>query len=117
MRDYLRSHPERAGLYGTLKRDLAVRHRNDNVSYMRGKDTFVKVSSRGSHGSRSLRDYSRSRARSLLNAPTAPTSPPAHVVERARPGRGVAFVGVDDEHSLPNFNASAGWCRAAPRSV
>ena len=43
MRDYLRSHPERAGQYGALKRDLAVRHRNDNVSYMRGKDTFVKA--------------------------------------------------------------------------
>lgn len=43
MRDYLRSHPERAGQYGAVKRDLAVRHRNDNVSYMRGKDTFVKA--------------------------------------------------------------------------
>ena len=43
MRDYLRSHPERAGQYGALKRNLAVGHRDDNVSYTRGKDTFVKA--------------------------------------------------------------------------
>jgi GrpB-like predicted nucleotidyltransferase (UPF0157 family) len=43
LRDYLRSHPERAGQYGALKRDLAGRYRYDSVSYMRGKDTFVKL--------------------------------------------------------------------------
>jgi GrpB-like predicted nucleotidyltransferase (UPF0157 family) len=41
--DYLRSHPERAAQYGALKRDLAERHRHDNISYMRGKDAFVKA--------------------------------------------------------------------------
>lgn len=43
LRDYLRSHPERARQYAALKQDLAARHRHDNVSYMRGKDTFVKA--------------------------------------------------------------------------
>jgi GrpB-like predicted nucleotidyltransferase (UPF0157 family) len=43
MRDYLRAHPERARQYGALKRVLAARHRHDNVGYMRGKDTLVKV--------------------------------------------------------------------------
>ena len=43
LRDYLRSHPERAGQYGALKQDLAGRHRHDSAGYMRGKDAFVKV--------------------------------------------------------------------------
>jgi GrpB-like predicted nucleotidyltransferase (UPF0157 family) len=43
MRDYLQSHPGRAGQYGALKREFAERHRRDNVSYMRGKDAFVKA--------------------------------------------------------------------------
>jgi GrpB-like predicted nucleotidyltransferase (UPF0157 family) len=43
LRDYLRTHPERASRYGALKRELAVRHRQDTVGYMRGKDPFVKA--------------------------------------------------------------------------
>jgi GrpB-like predicted nucleotidyltransferase (UPF0157 family) len=42
-RDYLRSHPTRATEYGTLKRDLAHRHRNDNIAYMRGKNAFIRT--------------------------------------------------------------------------
>ena len=41
-RDYLRSHPDRAAVYGSLKRRLARDHRHDNIAYMRGKDEFIK---------------------------------------------------------------------------
>jgi GrpB-like predicted nucleotidyltransferase (UPF0157 family) len=41
-RDYLRTHPDQAAAYGLLKRRLALDHPHDNISYMRGKDLFVK---------------------------------------------------------------------------
>jgi GrpB-like predicted nucleotidyltransferase (UPF0157 family) len=43
VRDFLRAHSECAAQYGALKRDLAACYRYDNVSYMRGKDAFVKA--------------------------------------------------------------------------
>jgi GrpB-like predicted nucleotidyltransferase (UPF0157 family) len=41
-RNYLRAHSEAAATYGRLKHELAAAHRFDNISYMRGKDAFVK---------------------------------------------------------------------------
>ena len=41
-RDYLRSHPHRAAVYGSLKKRLALEHRQNNIEYMRGKDEFIK---------------------------------------------------------------------------
>jgi len=41
-RDYLRAHKSVALAYADLKRLLAVDHHFDNISYMRGKDDFVK---------------------------------------------------------------------------
>jgi GrpB-like predicted nucleotidyltransferase (UPF0157 family) len=40
-RDYLRSHPEDAKLYGDLKLQLALRFQNDRVAYTDGKSEFV----------------------------------------------------------------------------
>lgn len=42
-RDYLRSHPDQAAAYGSLKQRLALNHRHDIIAYMRGKDEFVKA--------------------------------------------------------------------------
>jgi GrpB-like predicted nucleotidyltransferase (UPF0157 family) len=41
-RDYLCSHPQVAAQYGAIKQRLAIEHRHDNVSYMRGKDAFIR---------------------------------------------------------------------------
>ena len=41
-RDYLRRHPHRAAVYGSLKRRLALDHRHDIIGDMRGKDEFIK---------------------------------------------------------------------------
>jgi len=40
-RDYLKLHPEVAGEYGRLKRELAERHRDDRPAYTEAKDPFV----------------------------------------------------------------------------
>ena len=42
-RDYLRAHPSRAAEYGALKERLALRHRQDSLGYMRGKDAFIRT--------------------------------------------------------------------------
>lgn len=42
VRDYLREHPEKARLYGTLKAQLAAQFPRDIEAYMDGKDAFVK---------------------------------------------------------------------------
>ncbi|WP_081841022.1 GrpB family protein [Alicyclobacillus macrosporangiidus] len=42
-RDYLRSHPEEAELYGALIRELAQRFPNDRASYTNGKSEFVNA--------------------------------------------------------------------------
>jgi GrpB-like predicted nucleotidyltransferase (UPF0157 family) len=41
-RDYLRAHPLRAAAYGELKHRLALDHPHDIVSYIRGKEWFIK---------------------------------------------------------------------------
>jgi GrpB-like predicted nucleotidyltransferase (UPF0157 family) len=41
-RDYLRSHPEEARQYASLKESLAVRFPCDIEAYMNGKDVFIK---------------------------------------------------------------------------
>jgi GrpB-like predicted nucleotidyltransferase (UPF0157 family) len=41
-RDYLRTHPQQAAAYGELKHRLARDHPHDIVSYIRGKDLFIK---------------------------------------------------------------------------
>ena len=40
-RDYLRSHPQAAAEYGTLKRGLASRHRRARAAYRAGKGPFI----------------------------------------------------------------------------
>jgi GrpB-like predicted nucleotidyltransferase (UPF0157 family) len=40
-RDYLRAHPDAAGRYGDLKRELAVRHADDRTAYTDGKSAMV----------------------------------------------------------------------------
>ncbi|MGG4498571.1 GrpB family protein [Brevibacillus reuszeri] len=40
-RDYLRSHPEAANEYGSLKEKLALRYSNDPASYVNGKEAWV----------------------------------------------------------------------------
>ncbi|MFM2437324.1 MAG: hypothetical protein RLZ55_130 [Actinomycetota bacterium] len=40
-RDYLRAHPATASAYADLKRDLAVRFRDDREAYTEGKSDFV----------------------------------------------------------------------------
>lgn len=41
-RDYLRAHPGQAHAYEVLKRDLAVRFRDDREAYTEGKAAFVR---------------------------------------------------------------------------
>jgi len=41
-RGYLRTHPDVALEYGTLKQRLAKEFEYDNLEYMRGKDAFIK---------------------------------------------------------------------------
>ncbi|MGA3094276.1 MAG: GrpB family protein [Dehalococcoidales bacterium] len=41
-RDYLRSHPQEARQYASLKESLAARSPNDIDAYMQGKDAFIK---------------------------------------------------------------------------
>ncbi len=41
-RDYLRSHPEEARAYASLKESLVARFPNDIDVYMQGKDAFIK---------------------------------------------------------------------------
>jgi GrpB-like predicted nucleotidyltransferase (UPF0157 family) len=41
LRDHLRSHPADAAAYGTLKRELAGRHRHDRIAYGDGKTEFI----------------------------------------------------------------------------
>ncbi|WP_312117471.1 GrpB family protein [Brevibacillus reuszeri] len=40
-RDYLRSHPEVAKAYGTLKEGLALRYPHDPAAYVNGKEAWV----------------------------------------------------------------------------
>jgi len=40
-RDYLRSHPDAARAYETLKKDLVAKYSADREAYTRGKDEFV----------------------------------------------------------------------------
>jgi GrpB-like predicted nucleotidyltransferase (UPF0157 family) len=40
-RDYLRSHPQDAKVYGDLKKSLAAQYRNDISAYVAGKSEFV----------------------------------------------------------------------------
>jgi GrpB-like predicted nucleotidyltransferase (UPF0157 family) len=41
VRDFLRTHPEEARAYATLKREVAARHPGDREGYMAGKDAYV----------------------------------------------------------------------------
>ena len=41
-RDYLRAHPGEAREYGELKSELARQYRENNIEYMRGKDSFIQ---------------------------------------------------------------------------
>lgn len=41
-RDYLRSHPEDAKLYGDLKMELALRFHDDRLAYSNAKSDFIK---------------------------------------------------------------------------
>jgi GrpB-like predicted nucleotidyltransferase (UPF0157 family) len=41
-RDYLRSHPDAAAVYDSLKRDLAARYPRDREAYIHGKTAFVE---------------------------------------------------------------------------
>jgi GrpB-like predicted nucleotidyltransferase (UPF0157 family) len=50
-RDYLRSHPDTAAAYETLKRRLAVCHRFDRVAYTEAKTEFVRsIDARAAYG-------------------------------------------------------------------
>ncbi|KRF13474.1 GrpB family protein [Paenibacillus sp. Soil787] len=40
-RDYLRSHPNDAKMYGDLKKELALRFQNDRLAYSNAKSDFV----------------------------------------------------------------------------
>ena len=40
-RDYLRTHPGEAARYEHLKRELAVRYRDDRTAYTEAKDPFI----------------------------------------------------------------------------
>jgi GrpB-like predicted nucleotidyltransferase (UPF0157 family) len=42
-RDYLREHPEEARAYAELKRELAVRHRDDRDAYGAAKTAFIRA--------------------------------------------------------------------------
>lgn len=41
-RDWLRTHPEDARAYADLKRELAVRYRNDRLAYTEAKTDFIR---------------------------------------------------------------------------
>jgi GrpB-like predicted nucleotidyltransferase (UPF0157 family) len=41
LRDYLRTHPEEAARYASLKRDLVARHPADRLAYIEGKAEYV----------------------------------------------------------------------------
>jgi len=41
VRDYLRTHPDKAARYEALKRELVSRHPNDRLAYVAGKDAFM----------------------------------------------------------------------------
>jgi GrpB-like predicted nucleotidyltransferase (UPF0157 family) len=41
-RDYMRGHPEKALEYAGLKRELAIRHRDDREAYADGKSAFIE---------------------------------------------------------------------------
>jgi GrpB-like predicted nucleotidyltransferase (UPF0157 family) len=41
-RDYLNENPQEAEAYGNLKKELAVKHRDDREAYTRGKDAFIR---------------------------------------------------------------------------
>lgn len=41
VRDYLRAHPEEAGRYAALKRQMAERHPQDRLAYIDGKDEYM----------------------------------------------------------------------------
>jgi GrpB-like predicted nucleotidyltransferase (UPF0157 family) len=42
VRNFLRTHPEEAASYATLKRELARRHPQDRLAYIAGKDRYVR---------------------------------------------------------------------------
>ena len=42
-RDYLRTHPDEAGRYDALKRELSVRFREDRSAYSDGKTAFINA--------------------------------------------------------------------------
>lgn len=41
-RDYMRAHPDKALEYAELKRELAIRHRDDRDAYADGKSAFIE---------------------------------------------------------------------------
>lgn len=41
-RDYLRAHPEQAGIYAQLKRRLATEHRTDREAYTDAKSAYIE---------------------------------------------------------------------------
>ena len=41
VRDFLRSHPDEAARYATLKREVVARHPQDRLAYIDGKDAYV----------------------------------------------------------------------------
>lgn len=45
-RDYLRAHPQTAREYAALKRDLALRHRDDRGAYQDAKGAFIDAVAR-----------------------------------------------------------------------
>jgi GrpB-like predicted nucleotidyltransferase (UPF0157 family) len=49
-RDYLRTHPERTAKYCALKRDLAVKFRNDRIAYTDAKGEFITSALREASG-------------------------------------------------------------------
>ncbi len=42
VRDFLRTHPEEAAVYGTLKQAIAERHLGDRPGYIAGKEPYVE---------------------------------------------------------------------------
>jgi GrpB-like predicted nucleotidyltransferase (UPF0157 family) len=65
-RDHLRSHPEAAARYESLKRKLADRHEGDRDAYSDGKAPFL----------RSIERSTTRRAVSTAAAALVPDSPP-----------------------------------------
>jgi GrpB-like predicted nucleotidyltransferase (UPF0157 family) len=41
VRDYLREHQSEASRYAALKRELGIRHPQDRLAYMAGKDRYL----------------------------------------------------------------------------